>query len=177
MILQIKESPTNLWIILTKLNTNRWCFDRTIFESFVMSWQPFDNIDNVASINIGIPQFFPKNSCSGPNFLILDLPIAQLSPHAGFTPNNIDPRHNKIVVIQLPPMYKIAIAKPIIAPEAKIKICPIIIGQYDRIFPACQFANSPRGPPPLNNIILINWHIDIFIGPIDNFLSFGNLTP
>ena len=146
--------PTDTRIFLTKTDRDWWWFKPSFFHSFVLRNQSLSNIKNVfLCINVRIPKSLIKHWSPWPCFLVLNLFVTDLWPHAGFSTDDINILRVGIEFIEMSPTDKCAISNSSSTSKSKIKIGEIVIRKNNLVCSVCNDVQIRGESPPMNYII------------------------
>ena len=127
-------------------------------------------------VEIRGPESFRKDACSYPNFLVVGMHIVQLTPHTGFSSNNVDIFECRLNAIYLSPSDVGQVISSIVTSKANVKIGLVVIWQDHLIGSTCENIKILVLTPPLNNVIILNRQVNKLVGPVDSLFG-GNSSP
>lgn len=111
------------------------------------------------------------------NLLVEGVLVAQLVPHAGLTSNHIHVGDSGLELVHLPPVLVDSVSIAVEITEANVEVGEVVVGEDNFVFPACHAVDISAHTPPLDDVLVLHWNIDVFICPVDHFLLGRNSPP
>lgn len=119
----VKSIKADLHFLLANSHCNWPHFESSSFHPLSLGKESFgDGLQLRLDVYCIIPQSFSKNHSPSPYLLIVNMLIADFTPHAGFASDYVDLIQSWVERIHVSPFDKISIANPVSISEAFIKI-------------------------------------------------------
>jgi len=96
--------------------------------------------------------------------------VAQLTPHASLTSDNVDPIEPRLEFVGISPFDVSPIVTSSPRSITKIKIGLVVVGKDDLVGSVDQIFQIFGQSPPVNHIICLNRKVYLLIRPVDHLL-------
>lgn len=103
--------------------------------------------------------------------------VADLVPHARCASNHIDILDSGLEAVGLPPVLIGTVGPTVKVAKSDIQIGDIVVGEDHLVLSADQSVDVGAHTPPMDHIIILNWKVDVFVGPVDYLLASANCPP
>lgn len=128
-------------------------------------------------INLDVPETLADDASALEDLLLEGAGSSNFVPHAGGSTDNVDVGDSWLEGVGMAPVLVVAVCPAIVITKSDIQVSEVIVGQDNLVLSACQFIDVCTDTPPMDDIIILNGQVNIFIGPVDHLLGGGNGAP